>query len=379
MNRKENSFWEENSFLLPADVVIIGGGIVGLSTSIKLKQERPDLRVVVLDRDPFGFGGTTRNAGFACFGSPSEVLSDLETMGEEAVLSLLQMRWKGLTELRRLLGDKQIGYQNCGGIELFEPSEEALSAKCFEALPSLNRLLKSITNQETYIPYQGLNDLHFNGFSAAIMNPLEGSIDTGKMAYALRSLALKEGVELYAGVEVKSLTTDTNSSSVKLAFGEIQAKQVLVCTNGFAKQLLPSLDVTPARNLVLMTSEIPDLNWEGTFHVKEGYFYFRNVGRRILIGGGRHLDDTWSTAPNEAVPDHVKAKLTELLRSQIVPNSKFDITHEWTGYLGIGAKRNVIQESINPHLHVAVRMGGMGIAIGSHIGAELAKTTLQLL
>ncbi len=377
MNRKEISFWEENSFLRPADVVIIGGGIVGLSASINLKQQRSDLRVVVLDKDPFGFGGTTRNAGFACFGSPSEVISDLESMDEDAVFSLLRMRWQGLSELRRLLGDERIGYDTCGGIELFTSSEKSLSEKCFDALPKLNLLLREVTQQETYAPFESLSKLPFEGFISGILNPLEGAIDTGKMASALRSLALSSGVELFSGIEVKSLNSMSDSCTVELDTGQIEAKQVLVCTNGFAKQLLPQLDVAPARNLVLMTSEIPSLNWRGTFHMHEGYFYFRNVGKRILIGGGRHLDDGWKTAPDEPVPPHVKAKLIALLKAHIAPNTNFEISHEWTGYLGIGSQRSILQESIDQHLHVAVRMGGMGVAIGSHIGKSLATTALQ--
>ncbi len=59
-------------------------------------------------------GASTKNAGFACFGSMSEILADLEQHNEAEVLDLLQQRVQGLNQLRTLLGDKAIGYQACG-------------------------------------------------------------------------------------------------------------------------------------------------------------------------------------------------------------------------------------------------------------------------
>src|ERR1700754_3460624 len=66
------------------------------------------------------------------------------------------------------------------------------------------------------------------------------------------------------------------------------AQQLLVATNAFALQLLPQLDITPARGQVLVTSPIDGLPFKGTFHFDEGYYYFRNLGDRVLLGGARN-------------------------------------------------------------------------------------------
>ena len=34
------------------DVTIIGGGIIGLATALQLKQQRPDLSVVLIEKEP---------------------------------------------------------------------------------------------------------------------------------------------------------------------------------------------------------------------------------------------------------------------------------------------------------------------------------------
>ncbi|NND33127.1 MAG: FAD-binding oxidoreductase, partial [Saprospiraceae bacterium] len=70
------SYWEKTSFLAHRNIVIIGSGIVGLTTSIYLKRQQPHRSVLVIDRGSIPTGASTRNAGFACFGSPSELLAD---------------------------------------------------------------------------------------------------------------------------------------------------------------------------------------------------------------------------------------------------------------------------------------------------------------
>src|SRR5687768_11476926 len=120
------SFWETESFLT-YDIIIIGSGIIGLSTAVSIKERSPESSVLVLERGIFPAGASTRNAGFACFGSLTEILSDLEKNGPDKTLSVLEKRIKGLEMLRNRLGDEAMDYQHAGGYELiFEKELPAL-------------------------------------------------------------------------------------------------------------------------------------------------------------------------------------------------------------------------------------------------------------
>ena len=68
------SFWERDSFFNDIDVVIIGSGIVGLSTALSLRERDATLRIAIIERGAMPTGASTRNAGFACFGSITELL-----------------------------------------------------------------------------------------------------------------------------------------------------------------------------------------------------------------------------------------------------------------------------------------------------------------
>ena len=60
------SYWERAAFIDHADVIIIGSGQVGLSAALHLKQQQPQLKVLVLERGFLPSGACTKNAGFAC-------------------------------------------------------------------------------------------------------------------------------------------------------------------------------------------------------------------------------------------------------------------------------------------------------------------------
>ena len=72
------SYWENKELIGDNDIVIIGSGITGLSTAIHLKRTSPSLKILILERGVLPWGASTKNAGFACFGSLGEVLDDLQ-------------------------------------------------------------------------------------------------------------------------------------------------------------------------------------------------------------------------------------------------------------------------------------------------------------
>src|SRR5688572_29138420 len=110
------SYWEQQSFT-SYEHIVIGAGIVGLSTAIELRGHFPSARILVLERGLLPSGASSRNAGFACMGSVTELLDDLELMSEAEIVALYDWRKKGLERLRRRLGDTLIGYQENGSYE----------------------------------------------------------------------------------------------------------------------------------------------------------------------------------------------------------------------------------------------------------------------
>ena len=68
------SYWEYKTWLSNIDYTIVGSGIVGLNCALALREEHPHAKIVVLEKGVLPQGASTKNAGFACFGSISEIL-----------------------------------------------------------------------------------------------------------------------------------------------------------------------------------------------------------------------------------------------------------------------------------------------------------------
>src|SRR5688572_5852474 len=112
------SYWERTSFLNEYDYLIIGGGIVGCFAALELKEMEPKASVAILERGYLPSGASTKNAGFACFGSLSELIEQINNSSEEELLTLVGKRWNGLQKMLKVLGPQAIDYQLNGGFEL---------------------------------------------------------------------------------------------------------------------------------------------------------------------------------------------------------------------------------------------------------------------
>lgn len=371
------SYWETKYFWQPAQYVIVGSGITGLTTAIFLRKNRPKARVVILERGALPSGASTKNAGFACFGSISEILDDIATDGEDAVFSLIVKRLDGLHQLRQLLGDESLNYEASGGYEIFLPDEIETHKKCVAAIPFLNEKLKATIGHAPFaeadeqIPKLGLGRVEH-----LIFNSAEGLIDTGKMMHSLIQLARELGVEIHTGVEVKHIHTANNGVQLDTSFGTFKAEMACVATNGFAERLLPHLDVKPCRAQVLITQPIPGLRLHGAFHHNSGYDYFRHLDGRVLLGGGRNLDKTGEQRDDFGLSDSIQQYLEKLLGEVILPYTPFEIDMRWSGIMGIGKSKEVIVKEVDKGVFCAVRFGGMGVALGTAVGNEVAQRML---
>lgn len=364
------SYWEYKTWLTDIDFTVVGSGIVGLNCALHLKQRFPKAKIVVLEKGFLPQGASTKNAGFACFGSISEILADLRQHSEEEVFGLVQKRWNGIQLLRETLGDEALDFQQLGGHELFLKKDDALFQNCWQKRDEVNRLLHPIFGADAFQEHQ--NTFRFkNILDKYITNAFESQLDTGKMMAQLLRLVQNQGVIVLNGISVQDFSDDTSHITVSTDHFEFKTKKLLIATNGFASQLLNE-HVSPARAQVLITEPIENLSIKGTFHFDEGYYYFRNIDNRILLGGGRNLDPKAEETIEFNETEQIQKQLEKLLGEVILPGIPFEIGRRWSGIMGVGGQKRPIIKQVSGNVFCGVRLGGMGIAIGSLVGKELA-------
>lgn len=366
------SYWERESFYYYGHIVI-GSGITGLSAAIELRALYPADRILVLERGMIPSGASTRNAGFACMGSVTELLDDLRIMSESEVTHLFAERKKGLEILRKRLGDERIGYAANGSYELIDASaKEALNK-----IDYLNELLLPVNNRPSFrLANEKIKSFGFNEHYtvALIENTCEGELHTGKMMRTLSDYALEQGIEIKTGAEVLRYDEESDRVVVELAGGMcLSCRTLNICTNAFTKQLLPGVDVIPGRGQVLITEPIQGLKLKGIFHMDEGYYYFREIDGRVLIGGGRNLDFEGETTTEMTVTEHIQNSLEEKLREIILPGVQFKVAQRWAGIMAFGVTKQPVVKAFSDKVFGAFRMGGMGVALGSRVAQRLAE------
>lgn len=363
------SYWELTSFnQKKADFAIIGAGINGLSTAFFLKKHYPKAIVRVFERGGNPSGASVKNAGFACIGSVGELLADLQIQSSDEVIAKVIARKEGLNLLRETLGDQNIGYNPCGGFELFECKKE--EQLCTEAVPKLNDFFK-----QTLVGKQLYKTTQFNG-KTAIFNRQEGSVDSGKMMRQLVINCLNIGIDIQFNFPVKYKNASWFHAT---DHREIEAEQYIICTNAYTKELFEEEEnsakklIKPGRGYVLLTKEISDLAWEGTFHMHQGYVYFRNIGNKLLIGGFRHLDEKTEETLEVGVNEVIKKAIIGLCHSFLEIKQPLAIEHEWVGFMGFSASKKSVRQTIAPNSLLATGMNGMGVALGMKFGKETAN------
>ncbi len=364
------SYWEYKTWLSNIDFTVVGSGIVGLNCALSLRNNYPKAKILVLEKGILPQGASTKNAGFACFGSISEILSDLNQHTETEVVQLVQKRWDGIQLLRSTLGDTSIDFQQNGGHELFLDSDQNLFQNCKGQLDTINGLLTPVFASKPFVLTE--NYFKFKGIvKKYITHTFEAQIDTGKMMANLLRKVQQNDIVVLNHITVETFSDNAEYVSVKTDNFEFKTRKLLIATNGFASQLLAER-VKPARAQVLITKSIKNLHVKGTFHLDEGYYYFRNIDDRILLGGGRNLDFKGEETTDFAETELIQNKLEEMLTEIILPDIPFEIEHRWSGIMGMGNQKKPILKQISNNVYCGVRLGGMGIAIGSLVGKELA-------
>ncbi len=372
------SYWERSSFLHYTNI-IIGAGLTGLNTAIELHKKFPHERILIIERSIFPFGASTRNAGFVCMGSLTELIDDSQNMLQDEVINLFTKRKIGLDKLRNRLGDEHIGYRADGSHELL--TEEDLSA--LEQLDFYNNALKDvITDKPVYVlANDKINAFGFDTtkIKALVETTCEGQLHTGMLMRRLTDYVLSLGIEIKTGAMVQRFENETDKNTViindNVRNSEIQlsCKRLIICTNAFANSLLKNEDVSPGRGQIVLTKPIKNMPLKGIFHYDKGYYYFREIEGRILFGGGRNLDFATETTTDIADNDFILQDLKAKLQHLILPHSEFEIDMHWSGIMAFGKNKTPIMKNFGNNVYGAFRLGGMGVALSTVVAEDLVK------
>ena len=377
------SYWERDYLIpQPCDVAIIGGGFTGLSAGLTLKKYRPSWSVVVLESEASGTLASSRNAGFLCLGSPTELLRDISNYGQPMVEQLLQEKIIGAKILLNYLKKTRSIYCKSHAYEFFS-SEFSPPEGLEERLNELNTMVQNAGGPSPYftkIPNAP------TGWKPTFTRPewvrmtWEGQVHPAAAIAQLRLQFQNLGGILSTHHRVEALEVVNSGVCLHSREATFPARQVLVASNAFAAQLIPELSIEAHRAQVLITEPLGKMPFRGNVHFREGYMYCRDVGQRLLIGGGRFLDFQGEKTHQPGITDTIQAYLlSQLARLTGMEESEIEVADRWSGIMGFtpGRLQPLVELREQGSVAVAAGMNGMGTALGPYLGKKAAEMLIS--
>jgi glycine/D-amino acid oxidase-like deaminating enzyme len=364
------SYWERRHICRGGDLAIVGAGLTGLFTALFVREKFPHWKIDLFEKRQFGAVASTRNAGFACFGSPSEVLGDIDSMGNDAAIALVEKRWKGLERLKRLVPENAMRLKQNGGYEVF--LNNSLYEDVRERLPDLNRAMADIFSG---IVYHEVRPDH-KTWKGKIRIDGEASLDPFALCHYLEKQLTSQGVQIYRGIEIADFSETENGVVLESEhLGEVRYSHLILATNALTSIPGIASSITPSRNVVLVSKPYEKPCIKGNYHEYKGYVYFRDLGNRLLIGGGRHWEMDASKTISLEVPNEQVQRLENYARENIPGASAFTTDIAWSGIIAAsprGDKRTLLKREGERTL-VAARLSGMGVALSNVLESEAAE------
>jgi len=369
----QESHWIKETYRQHFDLIILGNGFTGMQSALQIKKKYPQKSIAIVDQSYISKGASLRNAGFACFGSVGEILDDLQSTPESEVFELVNMRFTGLQYLQEDFSD--IDYRNGNALELFLPSEEQHYHLCIEKLDWVNEQMKPITGiPETYHTQSHHYNTSFRPL--AIANPAEGHIHTGKLYHRMQQKVIAAGIFWIGDFKVNRFEKVNDLFEVRSTQQElIKADAVVSCLNAFTSEILNDEELVPARGQIIVTQALANNPIKGILHADKGYIYARDIGDRILIGGGRNIDAKTEETCTMETNLNITQYLLNFVNEKLLMNETTAIEHTWSGIMGMAPQKGafpIIKEE-QTGFWSCYRLGGMGVALSSVIARKVAE------
>ncbi|MBO0802084.1 MAG: FAD-dependent oxidoreductase [Nocardiopsaceae bacterium] len=336
-----------------ADVCIVGGGYTGLWTAYYLKGLRPEWRVVVLEAVFAGFGASGRNGGWVTSELPgSRARYARGPRGVAGVRALEAALRDTVDEVGRVIAAESIPADFARGGRLSVATSPTQLARLRDTL----RQLRERGDGEDIYAFLERDELAeriaIAGALGALYAPHSARIQPAALAAGLADAAERRGVEIYEATPVSAILPpgahghQDTAPVARTAFGDLRARSVLRCTEGFTTRL-PGQRRTllPMNSSMVVTAPLPadtwrQIGWDGCETLSDkahAHAYAqRTADGRIAIGGRGVPYRYGSATDHRGVTDEPAARALGTALERMFPAvAGTPLAHAWCGVLGV--------------------------------------------
>lgn len=371
------SYWLDRSSSLGKktyDIVIVGGGIAGLSSAFWLSKEDPSLKIAVLEKHRIGFGASGRNAGFITCGSVEHFGRMVHKHGKEEALEI----WRFSENNLKMLKEEIIQDQG-SEIEFDDKGTFTLAASESEYTELKNNAKMM---EENGIPIEFVEGADIQKrigarrFVGGIKYLEDASVNPIKL---LRLIQSKTKVDYIENTECHKIVEGPQGTRHVLTDnGVFETSMVLMCLNGYSASMHPYFadKIYPTRGQILVTEPVPKF-MEGPCYANFYLDYFRQFkSGHMLIGGFRQLEKETEVGYSDHVTDVIQNALYSFIQEHLPTLKEVPVQYRWGGVMGFSRDGQPLVGSLPEDNQVYFLGGFTGHGIGIAFNGARCLTDL---
>jgi glycine/D-amino acid oxidase-like deaminating enzyme len=355
------------------DVVVIGAGYTGLAAARQLT--RSGASVLVLERDRVGAGASSRNGGQVLTGLKLDPGTLVRRFGESKARRLFEIATESMARLEAILDEERIdcGYSRTGHIQA------ASKPKHFQAFQDEQALLARVFNHRVELVPRAeqRSEVGSDAYHGLLLDEHSAALNPAQYVEGLAAAAARSGATIVTHSAVKGLDKVAGGWRVNFVTGAVEARDVLVATNGYTTSVTPELQrrLIPIGSFIIATEPmaagmVAALLPRGrvAFDSMNFLHYYRTTPDRRLLFGGR--------AEFRTPDEHTAGRAAEILRADMVRTfpelSNTAVDYSWGG--NVAFSRDQMPRAGRLHdLYYSGAYCGHGVAMATYLGEQIAR------
>lgn len=359
-----------------ADVLVIGSGYTGLHAA--LQTARAGRHTVVLDAEAAGFGCSTRNGGQVSTSIKPSYEELARRHGPRSAYAILKEGQTSLRFMGEFIAENRIAcdYAVVGRFHAAHNSKqyEGLADRIKNQPKGLEVGAHMVSRSEQRREIG--SDIYFGG---AVFEE-HASVDPARYHQGLLDLVVAAGAEVIAFCGAMSIERKNGRFIVTTTRGTVDARDVIVATNGYTGSITPWLKrrVIPIGSYMIATEaldralldELIPRNRIVSDTRKVVYYYRASPDRRRILFGGRvSLSETDPLLSGPKLHADMAAIFPQLAATKI--------SHSWCGFIAYSFDE-LMHIGRSDGLHYAMGYCGAGVGMASYCGMRIGQQVLGL-
>jgi len=359
---------------LISDYLIIGAGFTGLSSARKLSEINKNNKIIVVDAQLAGEGGSSRNSGYLVDTTLNDGFTsnkDIENYKKKVKIYEL-----GIKAVKKYIKEYQVDCEWNESGKYFASSkiQDENKAKSFsKLLTNLNYENKILFNDELQ------KKLGTSFYNVAVYTTGGILLNPGKLVRSMID-TLPENVDLFENTQLLNWNKSNDKIICQFENNKIETKKIIFCTNGFLRSLNVKKNYSfPITLTASMTRSLTEKEFKHIGSPREwGVLPIRPMGatirltkdKRILIRNTAEVKNQKSMNLNDLTN---RVKLHNLGIKKRFPNLPENIIeNSWSGVVCRSGNGSQIFEKLDDNIYVAGCYNGSGIGTGTLFGEQIA-------